>query len=832
MRKYFLLISILATFQTQAALWYVNGAATGLANGTTWTNAFPDIASAISASNNGDSIWVAAGTYKPSATLNTVFYNLKSGVSLYGGFAGTETFFTQRNVTANLTILSGDIGVLGYPNDNSLNIFKATNLALLATVDGFTIKDAYRSSGYGAGALVSNSNVLFENCKFLSNNAQSGAGIYFSTISPSTPETLTIINCTFDNNVTYNSGAAVFVHGGNLVLKKSVFSSNISTSYAGALRLQSFNTNFQTHVIDRCLFTNNRGDEGGAIYGGALNAKIDVTNCLFAGNFTQYNNVVYLDEGSSITTNMHNINNCTFANNTYDTTATGNSVRKLLDLESGTSKVSNSIVWQNKSNKILDSTIITNNNIIQNGITWGTNNINVNPNFSIPSTFNTAAFVATPLHYTLKTNSPAINFGDNLLNITSLDLFDSMRVQNSKIDLGCFENIFCSFPLGINVVAGSNFCAGDTVFLQGTAGQNFYWNITNNSPIFTATNSGIYNLTSIDTITGCRGDTNISLSFINPINQVINPKVCVGQNYTLPNGTVINNVTAASTYTNQFTSAAGCDSIIFINLSTNPTYNISTNKLVCNSGSYTFPDGFVASNITSTITHTSNLVTAVTGCDSIINTTVNIALAYNTTDAKQICYGSNFTFYDGTVITNVVAPTSHVSNLLSSIGCDSMVTTNITLTQIDKTVTVLGSQLKANQNNATYKWFNCDTKQLVNGATNQTFTPSQSGNYAVIVTVNGCKDSSICNLVIPASINDIQNTGIVKVYPNPNNGIFETTLTENAVFEILSIEGKVVYKKMVPAGKQTIDCSTLTPAIYTMRVYNNKNFETIKLEIK
>ena len=72
-------------------------------------------------SNSLDEIWVSAGTYIPNRradAINVITVNdrrnafvLKTGVKIYGGFTGviTETLLSQRNYTANVTILSGDI---------------------------------------------------------------------------------------------------------------------------------------------------------------------------------------------------------------------------------------------------------------------------------------------------------------------------------------------------------------------------------------------------------------------------------------------------------------------------------------------------------------------------------------------------------------------------------------------------------------------------------------------------------------------------------------------------------------------------------------------------
>lgn len=62
---------------------YVKSNASGANNGTSWADAYTNLQSALSIVSSGDEIWVAAGTYSS--------ITLKNGVSVYGGFAGTET---------------------------------------------------------------------------------------------------------------------------------------------------------------------------------------------------------------------------------------------------------------------------------------------------------------------------------------------------------------------------------------------------------------------------------------------------------------------------------------------------------------------------------------------------------------------------------------------------------------------------------------------------------------------------------------------------------------------------------------------------------------------
>ena len=89
-------------------LCYVNHAANGGNNGTSWADAYTDLQSAMGNASCTE-IWVAAGTYKPTTgTDRNATFSLISGVEIYGGFAGTESVRDERNPKTNVTILSGD----------------------------------------------------------------------------------------------------------------------------------------------------------------------------------------------------------------------------------------------------------------------------------------------------------------------------------------------------------------------------------------------------------------------------------------------------------------------------------------------------------------------------------------------------------------------------------------------------------------------------------------------------------------------------------------------------------------------------------------------------
>lgn len=89
---------------------YVDSDATGINDGSSWTNAYTELYDAISNASLNDSIWVAEGTYYPelNATPRLSTFLIDKQISLFGGFNGTETVLSQRNYVLHPTILSGD----------------------------------------------------------------------------------------------------------------------------------------------------------------------------------------------------------------------------------------------------------------------------------------------------------------------------------------------------------------------------------------------------------------------------------------------------------------------------------------------------------------------------------------------------------------------------------------------------------------------------------------------------------------------------------------------------------------------------------------------------
>lgn len=164
-----------------SATIYVNTNATGSNTGVNWANAFTDLQSALAASGSGDQIWVAAGVYKPTTTTNRdISFQIPSGVSLFGGFNGTETALNQRDWVANGTVLSGAIGSQVDITDNTRILLRVDFANEPVVINGFKIRRAYNEGSQNL-VIFDSADVTFSKCEFNINTA--GSYILYSNQS-------------------------------------------------------------------------------------------------------------------------------------------------------------------------------------------------------------------------------------------------------------------------------------------------------------------------------------------------------------------------------------------------------------------------------------------------------------------------------------------------------------------------------------------------------------------------------------------------------------------------------------------------------------------------
>ncbi len=231
-----------------------------------------------------DEIWVAAGTYKPSkdkydlssGSAREYTFKLREGVGLYGGFAGDEIDRSQRDLVANPTILSGDLGVTGNNSDNVYHVVTGEDNAIL---DGFTVT-AGNANGTGltaggGGMLNYFTSPDIENVTFSGNSATTaGGGVYNESTSAN------IIGVTFDNN-TASNGGGMFNHNTTLTFKNITFSNNHATTTGGGAM-----ANYASSItLNNATLSENTSDgPGGGLY-------------ITGGDTTIHNSIIWNNSG-------------------------------------------------------------------------------------------------------------------------------------------------------------------------------------------------------------------------------------------------------------------------------------------------------------------------------------------------------------------------------------------------------------------------------------------------------------------------------------------------------------------------------------------------------
>ena len=164
-------------------------------------------------------------------------------------------------------------------------------------------------------------------------------------------------------------------------------------------------------------------------------------------------------------------------------------------------------------------------------------------------------------------------------------------------------------------------------------------------------------------------------------------------------------------------------------------------------------------------------------------------------------------------------------------GNVSTQTQNVTVNTVDIGVSQAGAVLTADATGATYQWLDCDNSNSeIAGETNATFTATATtGNYAVVVTENGCSDTSACFLVDFTSVSEYSNNNVT-VFPNPANGEFNVSIegvNENTVtLLILDLQGKVIINEVVAitngVALQNVNISETESGIYIVRIIGDK----------
>ena len=206
-----------------------------------------------------------------------------------------------------------------------------------------------------------------------------------------------------------------------------------------------------------------------------------------------------------------------------------------------------------------------------------------------------------------------------------------------------------------------------------------------------------------------------------------------------------------------------------------PTNISILNDTICAGENYLFPDNSLQLRLYNDTVHMSIIRSKQSGWDSLIITNLTINDSKIPTDSIVSC--NSYTWINGVTYTS--GNTAAKDTFKTINGCDSVVSLNLSINSIDKSVYNSRDTLISLATNAKYQWLDCENSyNRILGATNQIYVAAD-GNYALEITVGSCVDTTICYPI--ANTNIIQNGfgNKLLVYPNPSAGDFYVDLGLN-----------------------------------------------------
>ncbi|MFK7834080.1 MAG: M28 family peptidase [Winogradskyella sp.] len=158
------------------------------------------------------------------------------------------------------------------------------------------------------------------------------------------------------------------------------------------------------------------------------------------------------------------------------------------------------------------------------------------------------------------------------------------------------------------------------------------------------------------------------------------------------------------------------------------------------------------------------------------------------------------------------------------------VATKSGLVALDNMVTQTDTSLMANETAANYQWYNCDTEIEISGATNQTFVPTTTGNYAVELTNGLCTERSSCINFSVLSASEFSEDEL-HLYPNPMASVLkiDNRTNENLSITIHTISGKTINKFQSEKSYVEVDFKKYASGIYFITIASESKASTFKM---
>lgn len=207
------------------------------------------------------------------------------------------------------------------------------------------------------------------------------------------------------------------------------------------------------------------------------------------------------------------------------------------------------------------------------------------------------------------------------------------------------------------------------------------------------------------------------------------------------------------------------------------------------------------------------------GCDSTVTLHLNLNQSDTTNQLLASCFP--FSWTEAGLVLDQSGIFTHIFSNIN--GCDSVVNIDFTLSTLASNVLLdeTTGTLSITPLGAVYTLVSCENNNALSTSNSPSFSLSSNGVYAVVVSQNGCVDTSDCVTFSSANLTN-QNEDLPIFSPNPCQEVLcIKNLNKLKVgIRILDAKGSIVTFHTIDSDKNELSISTgnLNPGIYFLQV--------------
>lgn len=424
------------------------------------------------------------------------------------------------------------------------------------------------------------------------------------------------------------------------------------------------------------------------------------------------------------------------------------------------------------------------------------------------------------------------------------------------------------------IAAPDGICDGSVVTLSAQGGMAYLWSTGQTAAMIDVQASGTYQLVAFNQY-GCTDTTSHTLiQYSNPQISITGPAaICPdaeGILTAIGNGSILWNtgdtttsitVTTPGYYAVQVTDLNGCSATTSQNVSTlsSPVIviagpndmcadeTVSLTAVCANASSFSWNTGVSNNTIqVSPVSTTTYSVTAISadGCVAHQSHTLAVHPSYAASFTDEICQGHPYSGYGFSIpVQDVPGEFDFVENLQTTYGCDSIRTLHLTVRPKpviagniigNSEVTYPGNfvyMIDPVENATLYEWIlsNPNWSVSYNQTVAQVTVTSPGSATLSVYALNDCGPSLPASMQITYGVGiDDAEMSVVKVFPNPTNGMVNVQCTMNNAqlfngeLQLFDMYGKMLNRWEMSGENMELDLSSYTAGVYLLKLRNTQ----------